>query len=267
MRFPRVSIAGLAAVLLFGFQGGQSKEDQLSQARNLGKAFYENPTTQAEAVDQFKKALDLAPDSARERINYGLALLHAGKTPEGVAELEKAQKQDPKIPHTWFNLGIAFKKDSKYDEAIAQLRGMLKLMPEEPVTHYNLGYLYRLTGKPDEAVKEFELSSKYNPDLAGPHFALYSAWRQSKPEDAAKENAIFQQIRKAHVGGAVPEDLDWSFFAEIYDPQEAAPVVAAAPVELKFKPTKLTDLEGASGLVSADVDGDGTADPGICVVC
>src|SRR5580658_1460201 len=57
-------------------------DEQLTQHLNLGKAFYENPTTQAEAVAEFKKALDLRPDSVREKLNYGLALLRAGKIPE-----------------------------------------------------------------------------------------------------------------------------------------------------------------------------------------
>src|SRR5215475_4770747 len=108
------AIAGVAAAAtaVWAFQGAQDiqKREALAQARNLGKAFYENPTTQLQAVGEFKKALDLNPDSARERINYGLALLRAAKTPEGIAELEKAQKQDPAIPHTWFNLGIAYKR-------------------------------------------------------------------------------------------------------------------------------------------------------------
>src|SRR5207302_4767156 len=52
--------------------------DLLWHHRNLGKAFYENPTTQYQAVQEFKAALDLAPDSVRERVNYGLALLKAG---------------------------------------------------------------------------------------------------------------------------------------------------------------------------------------------
>ena len=89
----------------------------------MGKAFYENSVTQLQAVDEFKKALDLAPDSARERINYGLALLRAGKTEAGAAELEKAQKQDPSIPHTWFNLGIVYKKESQYEKRSRSLRG------------------------------------------------------------------------------------------------------------------------------------------------
>ena len=110
--------------------------------RNLGKAFYENRATQYEAVETFKKALDLAPDSAQERVNYGLALLRAGKKTEGMAELEQAQKQDPTIPHTWFNLGIAYMRDSKESRAIEQFEGMLRLVPDEPITHYNLGKLY-----------------------------------------------------------------------------------------------------------------------------
>src|SRR5271154_5764913 len=72
----------------------------LAQHRNLGKAFYENPTTQAEAVVEFKKALDLAPNSVREKLNYGLALLRAGKIPEAVAQLKQVQQLDPKLPHT-----------------------------------------------------------------------------------------------------------------------------------------------------------------------
>src|SRR6266481_7396943 len=129
---------GMLLPRLAAWQATESLEERLWRHRNLGKAFYENPTTQVQAVDEFKKCLELAPNSARERLNYGLALLRAGKTKEGTAEIEKAQKQDPKIPHTWFNLGIVYKKDSEYDKAIRQLEQMAQLAPEDPKTHYNL---------------------------------------------------------------------------------------------------------------------------------
>ena len=255
----RMTAVGAAGWLLFGFQTDQAAADRLAQARNLGKAFFENPTTQTECVEQFKKALDLAPDSVRERINYGLALLHAAKTDEGIAELEKAQKQDPKIPHTWFNLGIAL-KDSDADAAMAQFQGMLKLVPDEPITHYNIGVLDRLAGKPAEALKEFELSEKANPDLAGPHYALYTAWRTSRPEDAARENKTFLAIRARQTAAGTTEDLNWSYYAEIFDPAEAAPI-AVTPVEVKLATGKLsTTLTGAPGMTTADIDGDGVAD-------
>ncbi|HEV8039230.1 MAG TPA: hypothetical protein VGP62_10240, partial [Bryobacteraceae bacterium] len=84
----------LFCLCLVAAQTRVSVEERLWQHRNLGKAYYENQTTYVQAVAEFQKALLLAPNSVRERLNYGLALLRAGRTKEGVAELEKVQKQD-----------------------------------------------------------------------------------------------------------------------------------------------------------------------------
>src|SRR5260370_7153988 len=215
---PGGALAGAGLLLLHGADSARLKEDEIWRHRNLGKAFYENPTTQVQAVDEFKKALSLAPDSPRERLNYGLGLLRAGKTKEGVVEIEKAQKQDPKIPHTWFNLGIVYKKDSQYDKAIAQLEGMIRLVPDEPKSHYNLAVLYKLNGNIDGALKEFETTAKLDPNLAGPHFQLYNAYRGAgRTADAASELKIFQAIKERAKTAAIPEHSDQSFFSDIYN--------------------------------------------------
>ena len=60
-----------------------------------GRPYSKRPPRVAQSAAELKKALDLAPDSFRERLNYGLALLRSGSVKEGIAELEKAQKQDP----------------------------------------------------------------------------------------------------------------------------------------------------------------------------
>src|ERR1700691_5171481 len=116
-----------ALVLLLGADVARVEQDRLGRLRNLGKAFYENPTTQPQAVDEFKKALDLAPNSARERVNSGLALLPAGKTKKGIAELERAQKRAPKLPPTWSTLDVPFKKEGNQAPAVAHLEGLLRL--------------------------------------------------------------------------------------------------------------------------------------------
>ena len=156
-----------------------SVEERLWQHRNLGKAYYENPTTQVQAVGEFQKALLLAPNSVREQLNYGLALLRAGRTKEGVAELEKVQKQDPSLPHTWFSLGIVFRKDGDFEHAITQFEKMIELVPGEPVSHYNLGVLYKQVGKLEEAGKQLETAEKLDPDMEAPHFQLYNIYRQA----------------------------------------------------------------------------------------
>jgi tetratricopeptide (TPR) repeat protein len=259
---PAAVVAGAALFLLRGADSARVSEDEIWRHRNLGKAFYENPTTQSQAVDEFKKALDLAPNSARERVNYGLALLRAARTKEGIAELEKAQKQDPKIPHAWFNLGIAYKKDSDYDKAIAQFEGMVRLEPDEPKSHYNLAVLYKLNGKGPEALKEFEISSRLDPNLGGPHFQLYNAYRTAgRADDAARELKAFQAIKERTKGAAIPEDMEWSFYAEIYETIEPKPADQPA-AELKFRDVAAgakLDPKGA-GMLALDFDGDGKPD-------
>ena len=257
-----VAVFATALLLLHAASAAREREDLLWHYRNLGKAFYENPTTQKDAVAEFKKALDLAPDSARERINYGLALLRAGQTTDGVAELVKAQKQDPSIPHTWFNLGIYFKKEGDYENAIKQLEGMEKLVPDEPVTHYNLGVLYRLAGKPKEGLEQLEIAEKLNPNLAGPHFQLFNQYRQAgRAAEAARELQIFQEIKKHTAGVAVPEDMEWSYYAEIFETVGQQPAKTPTAT-LKFADHKIEGhfAPNTSGLAVLDFDGDGKVD-------
>ena len=95
-------------LFLLGAVVALAQDARLEALRNLGKAFYENPTTQKEAAATLKQAYDLAPKSSRERLNYGLALLRAGRAQEAIVELLAVQKEKPELPHTWFTLGIEF---------------------------------------------------------------------------------------------------------------------------------------------------------------
>jgi tetratricopeptide (TPR) repeat protein len=264
IRIPKRSgsLRALSALFLCAILQAQPDAEKLAQYRNLGKAFYENPTTQTEAVAEFKKALDLAPDSPRERLNYALALLKAGKIPEGISELERVQKQDPKIPHTYFNLGIQYKKLDEKEKAIAQFRKMAELVPDEPITRYNLGTLYKLTGDPAGAVREFELTAKLDPNLAAARFQLYNLYRASgRGDDATRELADFQRLKKSQEGAAIPEDVEWSFYSEIYDIMTDAPPAGRLP-ELRFEERnrEATAPRGIAG----DFNNDGQLDA--CVV-
>src|SRR5215472_12414780 len=101
MRGATILGIGAVATLALAMQSDSADElrrEEVQRHRNLGKAFYENPTTQLQAVDEFRQALALMPDSPREMVNYGLALLRAGKTEEGVRELREAQSRDPSSP-------------------------------------------------------------------------------------------------------------------------------------------------------------------------
>lgn len=245
----------LSCLCLAAAQSRVSLEERLWQHRNLGKAYYENPTTQAQAVEEFRKALLISPSSARERLNYGLALLRAGRTKEGVAELEKVQKQDPSLPHTWFSLGIVFRKDGEFERAIMEFEKMVQLVPSEPVSHYNLGVLYKQVGKLDQAIRQLETAEKLDAEMEAPHFQLFNVYRQAgRREDAARELATFQRLKREHEGAAIPQDPEWCSYAEIYDPIDIKD--GHRPAEGKRIPL----APSSAGQLLIDADGDGQAE-------
>jgi Tfp pilus assembly protein PilF len=224
-------------LLLNGAPAPNRQTDLLWHYRNLGKAFYENPTTQKEAVAEFRKALEMQPDSVRERINYGLALLKAGDMQAAVTELEKAQKQDPSIPHTWFNLGIVAKKDGENERAVQQLEGMEKLVPRDSKTRYNLGVLYRQAGENERAVKELETAEQLDPSFSAPHLQLYNLYRKlGRLDEANPQLAQFQRIKAQQTAAGITEDAEANEYSEIYDPIDI-PAGVTQPVTPQYTDT------------------------------
>lgn len=246
----------------FAQPGSEQREERLRRLRTLGKAYYENPTTQNEAVEQFRLVVQMNPGSVVDQLNYGLALLRAGKVAEGVKILEEVQKKDPSIPHTWFNLGIEYKRMGEPLKAIAQLEQMARLVPDEPITHYNLGVLYKAEGRAADANAKFELAARLDPNFAAPHFQLFNYYRQRGDQEKAREKlAKFQDLKRRHEeAGTGNEDVEWSLYSEIYEALPPAPP-AAPPAEVRFAATVLPGKAGANPrFVVLDYNGSGQAD-------
>ncbi|MBI4874739.1 MAG: VCBS repeat-containing protein, partial [Acidobacteria bacterium] len=268
MRFPKLAVAGFVAalaglLLLQGTDAAGVARDRLQRHRNLGKAFYEKPTGAQLAVEEFRQALELAPKSPIDRLNYGLALLRANRLTEGIAELERVQKSDPALPHTWFSLGIQYKRQGRYPDAIRQLEGFVRLVPEEPVSQYNLGVLYQLSEKPAKALERFRLANRLNPLLVAPYFQIYNAYRLGEDEARATQAlAAFQEAKSRQQEAGESEDMEWNSYAEILDIPETPPAPEEAPVALRFEDRALAGRVDAAtaGLAVLDADGDGKPD-------
>jgi tetratricopeptide (TPR) repeat protein len=251
------------ALLLAAACSHPRDEAALAQHRNLGKAFYENPTTKQQAVSEFQKALAIAPDSPRERVNYALALLRAGAhEQEAIKLLEEVQRQDPSLPHTWFNLGIYYKHQGDTKRAIAEFEGMISRVPGEAIAHFQLGLLYRQLNRLAAAQKQFETAADLNPQLAAARFQLYNLSRPSgNTAQTARYLADFERLRELQKTWVIPEDAEWCDYAEIYDPP------AARAQESALRVSQYTDerLEGtfdsaSAGLTLIDSTGTGETD-------
>jgi Flp pilus assembly protein TadD len=257
--------AGSALFLAVPRSSGQSGQERLWRYRNLGKALFETPTSQSQAPAELKKALDLAPDSFRDRLNYGLALLRAGQVDQAIVELQKAQAQDPKSPYTWFNLGIAFKRQERTEDAIREFERMVELAPDEPVSHYNLGALYAQTGRQADALRQYETAARLDPKLVAPLFRIYNYYRLNGDEaNARRALAVFQEAKQRQQDAGESEDMDWCYYAELYDPVQALPAAreSSSPAAVKYEDRKLPgSVDAASaGMLVLDADGDGSPD-------
>ncbi|HEY1241269.1 MAG TPA: FG-GAP-like repeat-containing protein [Bryobacteraceae bacterium] len=260
-----IALAAVIAVAIL-LQGAHrpSRDDRIWQHRNLGKAFYENPTTQKEAVAEFRQALDLNPDSVRERLNYGLALLRAGDIDRGVTELQVVQKRDPSLPHTWFNLGVAYKKQGNVAASIEQFQGFVRLVAGEPVSHYNLGMLFHQRDDLARAVTEFETAARLDAGFAAPRFQLFNAYRAAdRTADANRVLAEFRALKaKQEEPDADQEDVNWSAYSEIYDPVGDQTANPAPQPRLRYGDRTLAGQVDAktAGVQLLDFDGDGRPD-------
>jgi len=231
----------------------------LERHRNLGKALYENPTTKDKAVEEFQQALALNPKSARDKLNYAIALLRVeGREAEAVKLLEEVQKQDPSLPHTWFNLGIYYKRLGDTDRAIREFEGMIRLAPREPIAHLQLGTLYQQAHRTADAEKELRIAADLDPQLAAARFQLFNMARTSgKAEEAKTYLAEFQRVQQLQKSWVIPEDPAWSNYAEIYDPPASRRTYALQVSQ--YSDRQLTSGP-AEGLALIDAAGAGQTD-------
>lgn len=259
---PRTLIAIVLALLFSACSPSgpdPATEERLQELRNLGKAFYENPTGAEQAVETFKQALDLAPASVREKVNYALAQLRVGLHKEGMAGLQEAQQLDPSIPHTWFNLGVEYQQLGQDDLARAQFERMAELVPDEAKTQYHLGQIYRQLGRDDDARAKFEQAAELDPSLAAPHFQLFNMLRQSDPTGAQSHLDEFERIRRIQDETGITEDVNWSIYSEIYDPVE--PGEPADFVEtVRFASSQVASVEPGGSILLLDADHDAQTD-------
>ena len=263
----RPALAAVAAIALLMPSACSRPRDEnaLARHRNLGKALYENPTTKQEAVNEFHQALEIAPNSARDKLNYALALLRVdGREQEAVKLLKEVQRQDPSLPHTWFNLGIYYNRRGDAKAAISQFEGMIARTPDEPIAHYQLGTLFRQVNRNAEARTQFESAAKLDPQLAGARFQLFNMDRLAGNAEQAKLYlADFQRLQQLQKTWVIPEDTAWCNYAEIYDPPEAR-AAAPPPPEPKYTDTRLADAgtvdAATAGLTLIDSTGRGQTD-------
>lgn len=98
----------------------------------LANDYYD--TDQAlKAIDAYKKALDIAPNSPNLLTDQGVMYKRVGKFDKALANFEMAQKIDPKHLQSLYNMGIVYSEDLKQpDKAMKVWNHYLELDSTSP---------------------------------------------------------------------------------------------------------------------------------------
>ncbi|MEN8251815.1 MAG: hypothetical protein ABFS32_23040 [Bacteroidota bacterium] len=101
--------------------------------------------------DQFKKAMDVSPQSLDVYFLYAQYLLWSNRIDEAIVIINKALEIEPfhVLSNQW--LGGIYFYGNRYDESINQLKNMLRFTNDYVWAHVYLAHNYTMMGLPDEA--------------------------------------------------------------------------------------------------------------------
>jgi tetratricopeptide (TPR) repeat protein len=122
----------------------------------LGEYFFLYNYDWASGDREFRRALELDPNSVIAHMWYGLDLIATGSNREAITELEKAVELDPASPLARIQLASGLRVVGRYQQAREELRNALEISPSHPTAHLHLGMILLQQGKPDSAVAELE---------------------------------------------------------------------------------------------------------------
>lgn len=124
-----------------------------------------------EAVKEFKKAIDLDPESAHAHDNLATVYAEKKRFREALAEYIAALDLDPDAATAHYNLAN-FLATHGLEMAVEEYRASLTLDPEHPDTHLNLGLTLAEQGKIDEAERALRTAVELAPKDPYPRHEL-----------------------------------------------------------------------------------------------
>ena len=164
----------VGVALLAAWPAYPAADQQAITENNLGVALQEGGRT-TEAIDHYRRAIELKPDYTPALSNLGTALRAAGRVDEAIAVYSQALERNGDRAATHLNLGNALMSQGRVTDAIASFRQALAL---EPTSHtrktlanalYDNGTIAIERGEFDRAIGQLGEAVALEPDYAEAH--------------------------------------------------------------------------------------------------
>jgi adenylate cyclase len=129
-------------------------DDALAEAHGLLAHNKEVDLDWPAAEQEYKRALELDPNSVDVQAGYGWFLNDLGRSEEALLHLKRAQELDPLSLNLGADIGFVLYFSRQYDRAIEQFQKTLEMDPNFAPTHVRLGVTYLQKGMYEEAIAE-----------------------------------------------------------------------------------------------------------------
>ena len=118
-----------------------------------------------DALEAYRKAVNLKPDYAEAWSNLGVVLGALGDVDQEIEAYRRGVAANPALAPIWSNLGDALRKNRRYAEAETACREAIARDASSVSAHVNLGNVLREQLRHDEALAAFRTALASVPDL------------------------------------------------------------------------------------------------------
>ena len=166
-----------------------------------------------EAVDHYRRAIELDPQQGGAHSALGLILRAGGQTDEAVEHYRAALALDPENAATHSNLANILVEDGRSSEAASHYRRALELAPDFVEAHNNFGSLLYAEEAFDEAAYHFQEALRLEPDQSAAYHNLGRVFHAQA--DLAKAIPYYRRaVQVAPADSDARSDLGTALLAE-----------------------------------------------------
>jgi len=116
-----------------------------------------------QAIQFYKKAIELNPEYAEAWRNLGEAYRDKGFLNEAISSYKKAINLEPNIGETYYKLGLCFEKLREVDKASYYFGKAIQINPDDSLSHNALGKIYYQKRDFDKALIHFKQAIEIDP--------------------------------------------------------------------------------------------------------
>ena len=116
-----------------------------------------------EAIECFKKAIELDPKDPAAYHNRGVFYNTKGEYDKAITDFNKAIELNPKNAEIYYTRGLFYHTKKEYDKAMIDFNKLIELNPKHGAAHTFRGSIYYIKEEYDKAISDFNKALELNP--------------------------------------------------------------------------------------------------------